>query len=100
MDKHLEVRTTEHKGINVMVRIDYDNNTVGLIERTAGEDCGFTGKKWVFNNRGIEYMQGWLDILEAMTVAVKDAKSDLEKHQKAKSAKKEKLMVDIILRKK
>ncbi len=102
MEKHIEVRTTEHKGIKVMVKIDYDNNQVSLVEKNEQmfKDTLFTSKKWVFANRGVEYMNGWLDVLEAMASAVKDAKSDLEKVLKAREVKKEKMVVDIILRKK
>ncbi len=101
MDKHLEIRTTEHKGINVIVKIDYDAGTITLVERQPNsQPAVYTAKQWVFKNREVDYMQGWLDILEAMTLAVKDAKNDLERVLKARDVRKNKVVMDIILRKK
>lgn len=79
MKKHVEIKTIEHKGIEVVVKIDFDAGTASLVEAQKGSMPTVYGQKqWVFANRGLEYMQGWLNILEAMTVAVKECRKDLE----------------------
>lgn len=104
MTKHLEVKTVEYKGISVMLEIDYDRGTVALIGDTMGNR---KPKEWVFAGRGLEYMDPWLKIMDAMKFAVGVAKKDLEQDLAEKSAfKDEKLsafaraMVDEPLRKK
>ncbi len=74
--KHIEIRTVETHGIKVVIKIDYDLGTASLVERNG---TGFVGKKYFFCDRGLEYMNGWLNILEAMQVAVKECKKELEK---------------------
>lgn len=101
MEKHLEIRSSEHKGINVIVKIDYDAGTISLVERQPNSSPAvYAPKQWVFKNREVGYMQGWIDILEAMTFAVADAKADLDKFQKAKEKRKDDIIKDIVLKKK
>lgn len=76
MKKHLEVKTIEHKGIKVTVAIDYDRGTASFVEHKF--DRGWDDKKFVFSRRELPYMNGWLNILEAMSVAVKECKKELE----------------------
>lgn len=70
--KHLEIKTIEHKGIKIRVKINYDSGEVSLLDQYNEI------KKWTFAKRGLEYMKGWLDILEAMTMAIKEGKKLLE----------------------
>lgn len=72
--KNLEIRTIEHKGIKVTIKIDYDKGEASLVETSFGHG----DKKWLFSNRGLGYMLGWLNILEAMQIAVKECKKELE----------------------
>ncbi len=88
--KHLEIKTVEHKGIAVVVKIDYKAKTISLVESE-----GYGAKKWVFATREIEYMQGWQNVLDAMKYAVKEATKDLQAHLDAEAEKKEKMMVMI-----
>ncbi len=74
--KHLEIRTIEHKGIKVTIKIDYDKKEVSLVER--GARGYWDTKAWHFGGRGLEYMNPWLNILEAMAVAIKEGKKELE----------------------
>jgi len=76
MKKHLEVKTITHKGIDVIVQIDYDKGTATLVEK--GMMGVYEPKKWKFSSRGLEYMNGWLNIIEAMKVAIQECKKDLE----------------------
>ena len=79
MKKHIEIKTIEHKDISVVVKIDYDAGTATLCDLLhANGDTQVQPKKWVFASRGLEYMNGWLNILEAMKFAVETCKKDLE----------------------
>lgn len=62
---------TKH-GINIVVEIDFVMKSVSLVEKDG------TNKKWVFAERGAEYMNGWLAILKAMEFAVAEAKKELD----------------------
>lgn len=73
--KHLEIRSIEHKGIKVVIKIDYDKGTASLVEKY---DDRWKEKQFLFNARGLEYMNGWQKILEAMQVAVTECRKELE----------------------
>lgn len=93
MNKHQEVKTIKHKGVDVTVAIDYDNGTASIVEvfrqRQAPYANEYQPKKWVFAGRTLDYMNGWLLILQAMTKAVEQIKKDLEADLAEKSAFKE-----------
>ncbi len=92
MTKHVEIKTVEHKGIKVVVKIDYINGKASLVELLqANGEVQTPAKKWVFAERGLEYMDSWIIILEAMTVAVKECKKDLEFSLAQSSAFKEEM---------
>lgn len=93
MNKHLEIKTVEHKGISITVKIDYDKGDVSLVESVVG---GYGKKEFVFADRGLEYIQGWLNILDAMKHSVETAKKDLEADLAEKSAFKEGLMIAVV----
>lgn len=101
MTKHLEIKTIEYGDISVAVKIDYDAETVSLVE-AGPKNQGiyqWTPKQWVFNKRGIEYMKGWLDIMSAMMNAVVVAQKDLQEYLDAKSKAKEDLLIKAALKK-
>lgn len=64
-------RDYTYKAVHVGVRIDFRNGQVTLIDQDG------SGKKWLFQNREIEYMQGWQDILDAMKYAIGEATVEL-----------------------
>lgn len=75
--KHQEIKTVEHKGIKVMLKVDYDSGLVSLVER--GMEFGkYKKMEWVFAERGLEFMNSWLNILEVMSFAIKEGKKCLE----------------------
>lgn len=104
MTKHMEVVTLKHKEVSVTVSINYDLGEVSLVEQPRrmgynGNSYLMDSKKWVFAGRGLEYMQGWLDILEAMRLAVKYGQAMLqEKHGEDVSGEKDvkKRMIKIL----
>jgi hypothetical protein len=90
--KNLEIRTIEHKGIKVTYRINYDDGTAELVERIDGR---WNVKQWVFKPRGLEYMNGWQDVLEAMKMAVAECKKELEKDLAEKTKFSKKFIKDV-----
>lgn len=79
--KGVEIYTFTHKKIDITVKIDYKLNEITLLENI------YQGaKKYIFAHRGVEYMQGWLNVLEAMQEAIKDAKKRYEAELAEQSA--------------
>lgn len=77
MKKISEIREYDYKGVKVCVHINYRNNIISLVElNLLGER--YEDKKWVFARRGVEYMDSWLYILDAMKYAVTEAKKEYE----------------------
>ena len=92
--KHVEIRTYFHVGIGVTVKIDYDGGQISLVEAEKGSmPIKYSGKQWVFTNRGLEYVGGWLDILEAMKNAIKEAEISLKLHTDYVADQKAKLIL-------
>jgi hypothetical protein len=78
--KNFEIKTVEHKGIKVPIQINYDKGEVTLVENFhTDSEMSYRAKQWLFKGRSLEYMDSWINILEAMTVAVKECKALLEK---------------------
>lgn len=73
--KQLERKTIYHLGIGIHMQIDYVAGTISMMEQTGG------AKKWIFAGRGVEYMAGWQNILDAMKHAVDVCERDLRKQQ-------------------
>ena len=92
--KHIEVTTLTHKGIKVTYRINYDRGTATLVEY---QNQNWKKKEYVFADRGLEYMNGWLDILEAMQVTVKKCKEILEADLAEKTKFRETAIVKAII---
>lgn len=91
--QNLSIRTIEYKGIKVTIKIDYDKGTASLMERSQRGD--WVTKNWLFQDRGLEYMTGWQNVIEAMQVAVKECKKELEKDLAEKSKFKEDLVIRV-----
>lgn len=68
-------RIYEYQGIKIMVEIDYVGEKISLIEKENGQ---YRPKKWVFGERQLQYMDGWLKILAAMEYAIKEAQAELQ----------------------
>lgn len=78
-------------GTTVYVKIDFAKNKVSLVDQNG------SNYKWLFAERGVEYMNGWLNILGAMRYAIKDARDQLEAWQKARDDEKQKQIIDIMV---
>lgn len=72
------------QAVDVAVFIDYKKGIITLVDGTSVSELNvpLSPKKWVFADRGVEYMAGWCDILDAMKEAVVAAKDRLNVYQK------------------
>lgn len=95
--KYKETYLFQHKGVKIWVKIDYINNKISLVEPFGSSTEKFQQKKWLFHERGIEYMFGWIDILEAMQEAIKHAKYRYEMQEALRSEKAEAILVNGML---
>jgi hypothetical protein len=78
MKKQKETVSFTKNDIEVFVRIDYINNQIGLVEKDRYNKSKFKMKSYNFVNRGVEYVGGWLKILDAMKYAMEEAKKMYE----------------------
>jgi hypothetical protein len=77
---NLKIKTFTFNGIAIRVKIDYDKGLASLVD-----DQNYN-KQWCFASRGLEYMNGWLNIIGAMKLAVEEAKKLLEADLAEKSS--------------
>ncbi len=71
-----EIVTVTTNNIGITVKIDYQKNRISVIEPNQN----YNSKKFIFAERGIEYINGWLNILDAIKEAIKFANDKMEKH--------------------
>jgi len=90
-NKIVDIVEIIHNGIKVLVKIDYIENKISLVEEYKGV---YTNKKWVFAERGVEFMSSWIDILETQEVAIEEAKEMYEKELARTSEIKEKVILE------
>jgi len=78
--KQLEIITFEKHKITVVVKIDYIAKTISLVEDTRNQLIGENRKvkSYIFAGRNAAFMPTWLNILDAMSYAVKEAKKLLD----------------------
>jgi len=77
--KQLEVLVFTKNKIDVTVSIDYINKTISLV-KPAGNPFKnqYEKKEYIFMGRNAAFMPTWLNILDAMSYAIKEAKSLLD----------------------
>lgn len=68
-------RVYTHKGIAVAVDIDLVKKEISLVEKRGNS---FVEKSWYFTHRSLEYMNGWLTVLDAMKHAITEASKELK----------------------
>ena len=90
-NKIVDIVEIIHNGIKVLVKIDYIENKISLVEEYKGV---YTNKKWVFAERGVEFMSSWIDILETQEVAIEEAKGMYQKELARTSEIKEKVILE------
>ena len=78
-------------GTIIRVKIDFEKNKVSLVDQNNANT------NFKFAERGLEYMNGWLNILGAMRYAVREARDELQAWQDAKKDKETKQIIDIMI---
>ncbi len=87
LNKKISIKDYEHNNIKITVKIDYMQKTISIMENsTKGV------KKWIFAERGLSYMQGWINILNAIENAIDEARTELQKYEDAQIEQNVKLM--------
>ena len=80
----------EHKGIKVGITIDYRQKKISLIDTETLKQ-----KHWLFNERSLEYMEGWVNVLNAMQVAIAGARLKLKGYVDEATEARVDIMVEI-----
>lgn len=70
-------RTYVYKRVNVIVKIDFLEKKLSLVEKDENSESGFKPKDWFFADRTTEYLNGWRLILQAIDYAIVEAKKEL-----------------------
>ena len=72
---------------SVAVHIDYVKEEISLIDTNPklNNSNGMHTKQWVFKKRGLEYMAGWIDIINAIQGAIVEASDKLEAYMEQKT---------------
>jgi hypothetical protein len=91
-----EIICYQEGDVKVFVEIDYAYNLISLVEPGATTNI-FIGKQYLFKNRGVEFMNGWLNVLEVMKNAIKVAKQMYEKELAVESAFKDNKELEMIV---
>lgn len=65
----------EKSHIQVGVRINYTKKEISLVEHDG------RNKEWVFVNRGLDYIQGWQNILSVTKEAISHAQGRLKAYE-------------------
>lgn len=71
----IETFTNIYKGYQFNVQVDYIRRKISFVESDMK-----TLKRYVFAERGIEYMQGWKDIIEGIRLSVDKAEKKLSNY--------------------
>lgn len=89
----LAIREYVKNNISVFVHIDFEHGHISLVEKS---NQGYQRKQWLFAERQLEYMNGWLNILDAMQYAITCARDDLKAYQEAKKEAETKKMASVM----
>ena len=94
--KYLEIKSYVLNDVRVVVKLDYQNQTISLVEvNDRSTPVSYPPKQWIFSNREVQYMDGWIAILDAMKLSVKEAKKEMEAYLAAEEKAKEELIIAI-----
>jgi hypothetical protein len=98
--KHLELKTYTFNGVEVLVKINYDKGLISLCEKvphpTKCDETTFQDKRWLFSERGLEYMNGWKEVLHAMEYAIESASNELKSYKAEVQKENEASMSEIL----
>lgn len=80
----IEILEFQHKGISIVLEINHVTERMSFVTLNPDSKNGefeTLPKKWVFNKRGLEYMDGWQDTLAAMSAGIEEARKRLAKNK-------------------
>ena len=80
MKQLVQIEEYEHKGVTVIIKINYMKEEISVVECTGKRSSDFKDKHWIFANRGSGYIESWCIILDAIKFAVKEANDKLKKY--------------------
>ena len=80
----------EHAGIEVGVKINYQKKKISLVDTE-----NFKVKHWIFPPSNLEYMEGWINVLNAMQVAIAGAEIKLKVYLDEETEARVEMMMDI-----
>lgn len=89
------IRKYNFNGVIVHIKIDRANNRVTIVQPVTNKE--FTTKQYIFANRGVEYMNGWINILGALQEAIRDARDDILAYQKKEAKAKEEVIINTLI---
>ena len=87
----LTIKTYKYGDISIQVKIDFEENEITILDGKRNP------KQWIFSKRGLAFMQGWLNILEAMKYAVTEAGKELEAYQVEKAEERGEVLEAVFL---
>lgn len=90
-ENYIHIFNGKVQPVSVAVHINYAEGYISLIDPNPENPAASfnNGKQWKFAKRGLEYMQGWQDILDAMKSAITEATQKLKVY--SDEAEKEKI---------
>jgi hypothetical protein len=74
------VRRYEYNGAVLFIEINKISNRISFVEPSKSGD--YKPQTFKFAGRGLEYMQGWYNVLEGMRKAMIDARDELDAWEK------------------
>ncbi len=66
MQAHLIHSSVTHNRVRIDYIVDFQEKTISIV------DSNRNNKEFVFVGRGPEYVQGWLNILDAIKIAIEE----------------------------
>lgn len=85
MHKNLEIKTYEFNGYDVTIKMDYQNYTLSIVDPLDG----YKRKCYVFAERPLDFMDNWVNILDAIKQSVEAAQAEMTEYRKAKQKENE-----------
>ena len=83
MKKHIEIKTYSYGDIKVSVKTDYDKKEVSLVRAKNimnGIPSDWEKMEYIFIGRGVEYRNGWLNVIRGIEYAINQAFDELQKY--------------------
>ena len=90
-----EIKDYTLYNVTVRVEIDYAKRTISLVDGNNRHE--FATKNWCFANRGLEYMDGWRNVLDAIKHAIAQAEKELTAFTESEDDKLKRVLINMKL---